>query len=548
MSKALKCSLYIDKVTPANFTSPYNMSDESNWQYLGDVYFNIPGSTAGVFWSSETRIITNGAPTSNYTTLLNNIPDLLLATSYGIAASSGFYKFNSAISALFPLFLNLYETNNNYKWLVLKFNNGYIMTGTETTSNSVTHFYDANKAHKARVVNFSCFGRFPYARFDSNNNITNLYSCALSNAQNATTSATTYASSGDTTAGITFLNSLESIPEPPADPYSGAGYSGFAGGGGRHDTTSDAINIPALPLFNASATGFMNLYKVTLTQLNALAQYMWNTLDISQLKALFTNPMEAIIGLSMIPVTPSTSADANIKLGNIDTGCEGSPISNQFVTIDCGTITIDEFWGSYLDYDPYTKAELFLPYIGTKDLDINDIMGKTVNVTYHVDVLSGACVAFVKCGNAVLYHFSGHCSVSIPVTSSGFGSLLQSAASMAWAGLEKVANALQGMPQNPFEVATSVFNAGRTRVSKSGAIGSAAGIMDTQKPYLIITRPIQSVPEDQNKYTGYPSNVTCILGDLSGYTEVETIRLQNISATGAELDELEALLKSGVIL
>ena len=334
----------------------------------------------------------------------------------------------------------------------------------------------------------------------------------------------------------------------PTDPYSGAGFSGFSGGGGRLDASSDAIAIPSVPVFSASATGFMNLYKPTLAELNALAQYMWNTLDITQLKALFTNPMEAIVGLSAIPVSPSTGTSASIKLGNIDTGCTAAPITSQFVTIQCGSVNIEEFWGCYLDYDPYTKAEIFLPYIGTKDLDTNDIMGKTVTVEYHVDVLTGACVAFIKVGDAVLYHFSGHCSVQIPVTASSFGGVLQSAASMAWAGLEKVANALQGMPDNPFDVATSVFNAGRTRVSKSGAIGSAAGIMDTQKPYLIITRPKQSVPEDQNKFTGYPSNVTCTLGELTGYTEVESIHLENIAATGAELEELEAILKAGVLL
>ena len=38
------------------------------------------------------------------------------------------------------------------------------------------------------------------------------------------------------------------------------------------------------------------------------------------------------------------------------------------------------------------------------------------------------------------------------------------------------------------------------------------------------------------------------LKDLSGYTEVESIHLENVPAMEEELNEIERLLKSGVIL
>ena len=37
------------------------------------------------------------------------------------------------------------------------------------------------------------------------------------------------------------------------------------------------------------------------------------------------------------------------------------------------------------------------------------------------------------------------------------------------------------------------------------------------------------------------------LGDCNGYTEVEEIHLENISATENEISEIENLLKTGVI-
>lgn len=46
---------------------------------------------------------------------------------------------------------------------------------------------------------------------------------------------------------------------------------------------------------------------------------------------------------------------------------------------------------------------------------------------------------------------------------------------------------------------------------------------------------------------GYPSYITAKLGDLEGYTEIDSIHLENIGATESELSEIESILKGGVI-
>ena len=88
----------------------------------------------------------------------------------------------------------------------------------------------------------------------------------------------------------------------------------------------------------------------------------------------------------------------------------------------------------------------------------------------------------------------------------------------------------------------------KPRIQRSGSIGGAAGLMSIQKPYFILTRPRQALPENQNKYTGYPSFITSKLGDLTGMTYVYEIHLEGIPCTTEEQNEIENLLKSGVIL
>ena len=50
-----------------------------------------------------------------------------------------------------------------------------------------------------------------------------------------------------------------------------------------------------------------------------------------------------------------------------------------------------------------------------------------------------------------------------------------------------------------------------------------------------------------NEFIGYPSLITVQLTELKGYTEVQSIHLENIPATQEELAEIESLLEGGVI-
>ncbi len=346
-----------------------------------------------------------------------------------------------------------------------------------------------------------------------------------------------------------WVEQSEIIPEPPTDPYAQGGTSTTGGGTGDFDGTTAAVDFPSgTPTAGAGNSGFIKLFNPSAANLTALAAYLWGTFDISSFKSIYNNPIDCIVALIVVPVQPTTGTAATISLGNIATNVFAPVISDQFVIFDCGSININEYWGAYLDYDPYTKCEIYLPYIGVQDIDINDIQGKTIQLKYYIDVLSGACVAMLKAGEDILYTWSGQCAAEIPITSTGFGTAFQTALSAANAIGETIVNAMSGIPQSLSLVASSVFNGARSKVHKSGSIGSMAGHMGIQKPYLIITRPVQSVPENLNEITGYPSNITATLGDLSGYTEIDTIHLSGIPATSEEMAEIEELLKGGVFI
>lgn len=337
------------------------------------------------------------------------------------------------------------------------------------------------------------------------------------------------------------------------DPYSGGGGGGGSepgGGGGNHDGTSDPVTYPNMPNTGATQTGFLTLYNPSVQELNNLANYLWNTslFDPSNLQKLFSDPMEAILGLAMVPVNVPSTLSTNVKVGNIDTGISMSRVSAQFVEVDCGSVTVEEFWGAYLDYDPYTKAELYLPYIGTRPISIDDIMGKSVEVKYHIDLVSGACCAYVKCGDSILYTYTGQCSCSIPVTGRDMTNIINGALQIAGAIGSMVATGGATAPMAIGTLASASVNVMKQNIEKSGAMGGMGGLLGIQTPYLILTRPQQAVPSNQNEFTGYPSFINEVLGALTGYTEVFSVHLHDVPCTEAERNEIETLLKEGVIL
>lgn len=209
-----------------------------------------------------------------------------------------------------------------------------------------------------------------------------------------------------------------------------AGDGGVDGGGGTFnwDDDADDIEFNNLPSVSAVNTGFVTLLNPTETQLRDLASFMWSDLfSLDTLKKIFADPMELILGLNIVPVDVPQGSLMRLKVAGFSTGLSIYRAASQYVTVDCGSINLQEYWGAYLDYAPYTKVNLYLPYIGVVPLNTDDVMHRTISIKYKVDILTGACMAQVKCSggkhctiNSVMYHYTGNCAINVPVSSSNF--------------------------------------------------------------------------------------------------------------------------------
>ena len=361
------------------------------------------------------------------------------------------------------------------------------------------------------------------------------------------------------------LQSHLGVGEPSVDPYAPGGESESGRGDGTFDFSSTEIPYSGLPTIGAFATGMIDVYVPSRTELVSLSQYLWaGAFDVDNFKKIVADPMDVIIGLQIVPLTAAQigTASSVLVVGNISTGLSMDKATKQYVEINMGTVEILPKWGAYLDFSPYSKLTLFLPYIGYVDINPDDCMNGTISVKYYVDIISGNCVAQVKCNDHVLYQFSGNCSCQLPITAGQYqnialaginilGSALGAASSMIMpkggGNTGDKLGAVSGVANLFGTIANEAISMVKPAVQRSGGFGSSSGLMGLQIPYLILTVPRMCIPGEQNKYIGYPSFVTKAMNTLSGFNSVEVTHLNNMSCTAEEVDEIIALLSRGVI-
>lgn len=311
--------------------------------------------------------------------------------------------------------------------------------------------------------------------------------------------------------------------------------------GGEGDTPA----VPVIPPLGGTATALYTVYNPTKTELNQLGGYLWSEDALSILQQLFQNPLESVIGLHILYASPATGESKNIKLGYLNSGVSAKEVTNQYINIDCGSITVPEYFGDARDYSPYTQINVFLPFIGIRQLDANEIMGSTVSIDYKVDVLTGTCLCTIEVSklgySQVLYTFEGNCAVQLPLTGADKSRLLTGVIGGAFTGgmMGGAGGAVVGAVKGAI---------GGIKIQKTGSIGSNAGAMGIKKPYIIITRQKTYDAYDYNEQYGYPANLTTQLSTCKGYTRVKDVHVENITATQEEKNMIENLLKQGIII
>lgn len=359
-------------------------------------------------------------------------------------------------------------------------------------------------------------------------------------------------------------------------------------------------------------TGLYRMFGMTKLQMRALADALFSSpseVGENLVKLIFGSPLEAIISCMEYPfeVSPFGMDDIHFIWDTEAAfpAVNGKALSSEYLGVDFGTITVNRYSGTFYDFEPYTTAELYIPYIGFVPLTPTEIMGATLEIKGWVHLATGEMCVFVNSSIAgIIGTYTTMVGRQLPISSYDFREMYAAiikTAAIAATGIAAGVNAIPGMlaaqrnsvkaydklqeaigkggrypvgalshyrateralgkattevtnamSEAAADTAASAITAVATgsTVARNNSFSSGSGRCSPQDCFLRLTYPHQNVPANQS-LLGYPVNADGPLSraDLHGYTIVRSIHLQGIPATSEEIGELEQLLMGGVWL
>lgn len=223
-------------------------------------------------------------------------------------------------------------------------------------------------------------------------------------------------------------------------------------------------------------------------------------------------------------------------------------------------------YNNFLDFAPYTKMTLYVPFLEPFNLPLEQIYGKTVNGYLSLDAKTGYMTVWLFVvmddGERFIEKKSAKISMDIPIGKSNAEEKDRNNILQAISALGSVAGiAIGAYTGNAILTAGSVGVATRSVIqtmnnnvdrlsSYNGSSGRADEMCCDKNVQLIIERP-QNIQIPDKHLVGKPCEQTTTLQSLSGFTKVGEIHfnpMDNDIITLTEIDEIVALLIAGVHL
>lgn len=251
-----------------------------------------------------------------------------------------------------------------------------------------------------------------------------------------------------------------------------------------------------------------------------------------------------------------------------------NPMKGFFGQIEWCRWNLSDFGGwrdNFLDYAPYLKMSIYLPYAGTFDLDpqvvasMNPIQEATIYARACIDLNTGSLTYFIDADGVLVLEKTIKFGVDLPL--SGNDSVQQSTAIIrstnslistvlggaAAVGTSIASGDVVNAASSAVNTATSLVNSSvdtalanrQVPVQVGGFGGTMSNITQGQDPYITIYRQKIANPKNYGHTVGYLTQSTHQIGELRGFTKCTNPDLSGINATEEEKREIASILTTG---
>lgn len=304
-------------------------------------------------------------------------------------------------------------------------------------------------------------------------------------------------------------------------------------------------------------------------------------------KFMFQEPIECIAAWRIVLLKPPTVASdmVNIKIGWFETQNPDSRAyvkSNEFDTINLGTKYITPKFYNCLDYEPYTKMTLYVPFCGTVELPMATFMGHNINLKLNVNHRTGEIEALIF-NNGILWgSLVGTAAIELPLSGSKSIEYIQRKLQLDNEKTDTKYDGIRSVLGNAVGATISAVHHNVAGAVGQGVMGIIDGLhsidkvqrinyeishtpnkitsiqkgntsisqMNVMYPFISIQRPVMLPDFSEEIYSktiGHATLQNKKLKQLRGYTEACNPILDGISCTETEKEMIIKALQDGCI-
>lgn len=215
---------------------------------------------------------------------------------------------------------------------------------------------------------------------------------------------------------------------------------------------------------------------------------------------------------------------------------------------------------TFLDFSPYTKYELLLPFAPTPIALPDWCAGKNVKAIFLYDLYTAACQYVVECNGERICSVSGNFGVDRPVIAqnvavkdaSRLSAQLGTASSVLGGVMSGVTGNFGGMINGALggisSMSQMILSNKQNYMYTVGSNGDTTTVGLYHAAHLKITRTLSNADENFTHIYGRPLGKVRTLNAVSGYTVCDNVNVSGINCTNNEKEMIKSLLESGVYL
>lgn len=286
------------------------------------------------------------------------------------------------------------------------------------------------------------------------------------------------------------------------------------------------------------------------------------TINNFALANFFQENSDYISNINFFPIDVSKFIDSSITQNAIIIGSKLAPTTNsvkqvvQWKTfLELFRITITRRFNNFLDFAPYTRIRLYIPYFDYIEIPNEYAYTGQLNGFISVDFSSGRATLYIMRGLILVTSKTTQLSISVPVGKSNAEELSRNKilhtiqASVGGGMIAGTDNKSKASISWLGNVITNSLNDNINRLTSiQGGDGNTTILATDKTPRIVYEYPQNVFYPDAHAF-GKPLQRSVSLSALTGFTKVDDIHFdpKNEVIYQDEINEIVTLLKDGVI-